>query len=133
IQHNQRHLLSLINDILNFARLEAGHLDFDLRDVPVAQLLSRLGPLVEPLIRARSLHYTCKLDGLPAAARADPDKVQQILINLLSNAIKFTQPGGRIGIDYEAGDDAVNIHVRDTGSGVSPDKLESMFEPFVQL
>jgi signal transduction histidine kinase len=133
IQHNQRHLLSLINDILNFARLEAGHLDFQLRDVPVTDLLSGLGPLVEPLIRARSLEYSCRLDGDPAVARADPDKVQQILINLLSNAIKFTQPGGRIGIDYDASPDDVMIHVRDTGRGVSADKLESMFEPFVQL
>jgi len=133
IQHNQRHLLSLINDILNFARLEAGHLHFDLRDVPVAELLSRLGPLVEPLIRARSLEYDCRLDGIPVAAHADPDKVQQILINLLSNAIKFTQPGGRIGIDYDASDGAVKIRVRDTGAGVSADKLETMFEPFVQL
>ncbi len=133
IQHNQRHLLSLINDILNFARLEAGHLDFELRDVAVPELLSRLGPLVEPLIRARSLEYSCKLERSPVAAHADPDKVQQILINLLSNAIKFTQPGGRIGIDYDTSADAVMIHVRDTGRGVSADKLESMFEPFVQL
>jgi PAS domain S-box-containing protein len=133
IQHNQRHLLSLINDILNFARLEAGHLDFELRDVPVSELLSGLGPLVEPLVRARSLEYSCTLDGAPAVARADPDKVQQILINLLSNAIKFTQPGGRIGIDYGASSESIMIHVRDTGRGVSADKLESMFEPFVQL
>lgn len=133
IQHNQRHLLSLINDILNFARLEAGHLDFELREVPVADLLSGLGALVEPLVRARSLEYSCRLDGDPAVARADPDKVQQILINLLSNAIKFTQPGGRIGIDYDANPDDVMIHVRDTGRGVSADKLERMFEPFVQL
>jgi PAS domain S-box-containing protein len=133
IQHNQRHLLSLINDILNFARLEAGHLDFEVREVPVTDLLSGLGPLVEPLVRARSLEYSCRLDGAPAIARADPDKVQQILINLLSNAIKFTQPGGRIGIDYDASPEGVMIHVRDTGRGVSADKLESMFEPFVQL
>jgi PAS domain S-box-containing protein len=133
IQHNQRHLLSLINDILNFARLEAGHLDFHLRDVAVPELLSRLGPLIEPLIRARSLEYSCTLEGSPVAAHADPDKVQQILINLLSNAIKFTQPGGRIAIDYDTSGDAVLIHVRDTGRGVSADKLESMFEPFVQV
>jgi signal transduction histidine kinase/PAS domain-containing protein len=133
IQHNQRHLLSLINDILNFARLEAGHLDFELREVPVTDLLSGLGPLVEPLVRARSLEYSCRLDGAPVIVRADPDKVQQILINLLSNAIKFTQPGGRIGIDYDASPDDVMIHVRDTGRGVSADKLERMFEPFVQL
>jgi PAS domain S-box-containing protein len=133
IQHNQRHLLSLINDILNFARLEAGHLDFHLRDVSVPELLARLGPLIEPLIRARSLEYSCTLEGSPVAANADPDKVQQILINLLSNAIKFTQPGGRIAIDYDTDGDAVMIHVRDTGRGVSADKLESMFEPFVQV
>jgi signal transduction histidine kinase len=101
--------------------------------VAVPELLARLGPLIEPLIRARSLEYSCTLDGSPVAAHADPDKVQQILINLLSNAIKFTQPGGRIAIDYDTSGDAVLIHVRDTGRGVSADKLESMFEPFVQV
>ena len=133
IQRNQRHLLSLINDILNFARLEAGHLDFELRDVPVDDLLTGLRPLVEPLLQARSLGYSCTSNGAPTPVRADPDKVQQILLNLLSNAIKFTQPGGRISIDYDTSPDAIMIHVRDTGSGIRPDKLESMFEPFVQL
>ena len=133
IQHNQRHLLSLINDILNFARVEAGHLDFDLRDVPVENLLSGLRPLIEPLLQARSQSYSCSAEGTAAVVHTDPDKVQQILINLLSNAIKFTQPGGSIDIDYDASPEAIMIHVRDTGRGVSADKLESMFEPFVQL
>ena len=133
IQRNQRHLLSLINDILNFARVEAGHLDFELRDVPVTDLLSGLRPLVEPQLRARSLDYSCSLDGTPALAHADPDKVQQILLNLLSNAIKFTQPGGSIAVDFDASAEAIMIRVHDTGSGVSADKLERMFEPFVQL
>ena len=133
IQHNQRHLLSLINDILNFARVEAGHLDFDLRDVPVGDLLSGLRPLIEPLLQARSQSYSCSTEGTPAVVHTDPDKVQQILINLLSNAIKFTQPGGSISVDYEASLQAIMINVRDTGRGVRADKLESMFEPFVQL
>jgi PAS domain S-box-containing protein len=133
IQRNQRHLLSLINDILTFARVEAGHLDLEIRDVPVADLITGLRPLVEPLLRKRSLNYSCSADGTPALVHADPDKVQQILLNLLSNAIKFTQPGGQIRVDYDAAPEAVMIHVRDTGSGVSADKLERMFEPFVQL
>lgn len=133
IQRNQRHLLSLINDILNFARVEAGHLDFELRDVPVTDLLSGLRPLIEPQLRARSLDYSWRADSSPALARVDPDKVQQILLNLLSNAIKFTQPGGHITVDSEASTEVIMIRVHDTGSGVSADKLESMFEPFVQL
>lgn len=133
IQRNQRHLLSLINDILNFARVEAGHLDFELRDVPVTSLISGLQPLVEPQLQARSLDYSWQDDGTAALAHADPDKVQQILLNLLSNAIKFTQPGGHISVDSQVTAEKVMIRVCDTGSGVSADKLESMFEPFVQL
>ena len=133
IQRNQRHLLSLINDILNFARVEAGHVDLEPRDVPVRDLVSALRPLVEPQMRARSLEYACVgCDGW-ARAHADPDKVQQVLLNLLSNAIKFTEPGGRITVDSQSRSDVVMIRVCDTGSGVSADKLESMFEPFVQL
>ncbi|HEU4642129.1 MAG TPA: PAS domain S-box protein [Gemmatimonadaceae bacterium] len=133
IQRSQRHLLSLINDVLNFAKLEAGHLRLEMRDVAIADLLSGLEVLVTPQMRARELTYLC--DGCDSAERvsADPEKVQQILLNLLSNAIKFTDAGGCITVRPELGADTVAIRVSDTGRGVPASKHERIFEPFVQL
>jgi signal transduction histidine kinase len=133
ILRSERHLLSLINDVLNFARLEAGHLTLDMREIVVQELLDELEPLVAPQLQARAIQYTCEPCGDSTRARADPEKVRQVLLNLLSNAIKFTGPGGRITVAVDASPDLVAIHVRDTGSGMRPDKLDHIFEPFVQL
>jgi signal transduction histidine kinase len=65
--------------------------------------------------------------------RADREKLEQVLLNLLSNAIKFTAPGGRVSMDWQEGDGEVRVRVHDTGVGVPPDKLASIFEPFVQV
>jgi signal transduction histidine kinase len=133
ILRSERHLLSLINDILNFARLEAGRLTFDVRVIMVQDLLDELEPLVAPQLRARAIRYTCEPCGDSPRVRADPEKVRQVLLNLLSNAIKFTGPGGRITVAADASPEHVAIHVRDTGTGMQPDKLGHIFEPFVQL
>ncbi|HVX40084.1 MAG TPA: histidine kinase dimerization/phospho-acceptor domain-containing protein, partial [Gemmatimonadaceae bacterium] len=136
IDRSQRHLLGLINDILNLAKIEAGRVEYRIADVGVAELLADIGPMIEPQIRARSLHY--RVDG-PAAGvtiRADKDKVEQILLNLLSNAAKFTPPGGSIEVTCATRADRANlvfIRVTDTGIGIPEDKLASIFEPFVQV
>ena len=133
IRRNQRHLLGLINDILNFAKVEAGHLDIHLEIVPVREMLESLGELIEPQRAAKSLIYRSEVadDGL--TIHADPDKVQQILLNLLSNAIKFTQAGGTILVHAQQHALGVEICVQDTGRGIPPEKLEAIFEPFVQV
>jgi signal transduction histidine kinase/PAS domain-containing protein len=133
IQRSQRHLLSLINDVLNFARIEAGQLQFDFHDVPIQVTLSALEALVAPQLRAKELIFECA--PLPAAfvAFADGEKIRQILVNLLSNAIKFTDRGGRITVDAEATERLIRIRVSDTGCGIPADKLEQIFDPFVQL
>ncbi|HEX6534854.1 MAG TPA: ATP-binding protein [Gemmatimonadaceae bacterium] len=133
IQRSQRHLLSLINDVLNFAKVEAGHVSLDVRDVALRELLSELEVLVSPQMRARSLRYTCEVCDADVVVRADAEKVQQILLNLLSNAIKFTPAGGEITVRPAIDGGTVAIHVRDTGRGVPADKMERIFEPFVQL
>jgi PAS domain S-box-containing protein len=133
IQRSQRHLLSLINDVLNFAKIESGHVDFDTRDVALSEIVGTIEVLVAPQLRARGLRYACEACDSAARVHADPDKVQQILLNLLSNAIKFTEPGGAITVSVELEDAAAAIHVRDTGCGVPPDEIEEIFEPFVQL
>jgi signal transduction histidine kinase len=131
IQASQSHLLGIINDVLNFARLETGKVRYELREVPLAELLAGIHPVVEPQLRARGLRYGYPAGPLPSA-RADPDKARQILLNLLSNAIKFTPPGGDVRLECEDGK-AVRLRVSDSGRGIPADKLETIFEPFVQV
>lgn len=133
VSRAQRYLLSLINDILNFAKIESGHVSFDIREVCLEQLLRRIETFVQPQLTAKgiSYHWTpedCRLDIL-----VDEDKAQQILLNLLSNAIKFTPRGGRIEIDAKPDGERVKISVRDTGVGIPKEKAADVFEPFVQL
>ena len=133
IRRSQEHLLGLINDVLNFAKLEAGRVSFDVERVPVRPTFEMVQELIAPQAheRALQLEVAAVPDGL--AARADRDKLQQILLNLLSNAVKFTERGGTITLAAEPDGDRVFIHVRDTGVGIPADKLEAIFEPFVQV
>jgi signal transduction histidine kinase len=133
IKKNQHHLLSLINDILNFAKLEAGRVQFDPIDVPLDEALGQLEALVAPQLEQKQLRYTYKCASPGSTAYTDPDRLQQILLNLLSNAIKFTPPGGEISVSCGAKDRWMLIQVTDTGVGIPPDKLDQIFEPFVQL
>jgi len=133
IQRSQRNLLSLINDILNYAKLEAGHVEFDMKAVPLHPLLMDLESLITPQLRSRELTYDYTGCDPTLTVWADPEKVRQILLNLLSNAIKFTEPGGTIAISCLDRGDSVGVVVRDTGLGIPADRLASVFEPFVQL
>ena len=133
IDRSQRHLLSLINDVLNFAKIEAGHVAVASNPMSLAPVVESLREFVEPQLREKALQFQMD-DTLPnGEVRADPDKVRQILINLLSNAIKFTPRGGHISLDCEENDDTVFISVRDDGAGIPADKLDAIFEPFVQV
>jgi signal transduction histidine kinase len=132
IRANQRHLLGLINAVLNFARLDAGRVLYDISNVPVAASLRAVQALIEPQLRERHIEYGVG-ECLPSiAARADGEKLQQILLNLLANAIKFTAPGGCIGLSCDVGTRSVHLHVTDTGVGIPAEQLEDIFEPFVQ-
>lgn len=133
IDRSQRHLLALINDILNFAKIEAGRVDVEPSTVHVDQLLAGLKEFVEPQLQEKQLEFSQCNNDPDVRACADPDKVRQILINLLSNAIKFTPPAGKISLDCDATNDTVTISVADNGNGIPADKLEAIFEPFVQI
>ncbi len=133
IQRSQRNLLSLINDILNYAKLDAGRVEFSMAYVQLHPILLELEPLVTPQLRARKLSYEYQGCDATLAVWADPEKVRQILLNLLSNAIKFTDAGGRITIDCTVEGNTAEVVVTDTGLGIPDDKLVSIFEPFVQL
>jgi signal transduction histidine kinase len=120
VARSQRHLLGVINDILNFARVDAGFVDYDLRPVAVARLMAEVEPLVRPQLAARGLTFACDAGPEALRAHADAEKVRQVLLNLLANAVKFTEPGGRVWLGAEDLGDAVALRVRDTGSGSPP-------------
>jgi PAS domain S-box-containing protein len=133
IQANQRHLLRLIDDVLDFAKLEAGHLQFDIANIPVQETLDGTRVLIEPQLRSKDIDFEYRTGDTAVTCRADRAKMQQVLANLLSNAWKFTPPGGTVAVGWEATDDDVRVHVRDTGPGIPERNLETIFEPFVQL
>lgn len=135
IQRSQLHLLRLINDILNLARIEAGRVDYAIRDVSMAEVVNSVLPLVEPQLAEKDI--TCSATISPAmSVRADREKLEQILLNLLTNAVKFTPGGGRITVNSGTRaevPDVVFLTVTDSGIGIPQDKQESIFEPFVQV
>jgi PAS domain S-box-containing protein len=131
---SQRHLLRLINDVLNLSRIEAGRLDFLIEEVPVDEIVAEVVPMIEPQCFRKEIDFTVDLaPGL--VVRADREKVQQVLINLLGNAVKFTPDGGRIRFEAtpaEREPDRLLLHVTDTGVGIRAEELGSIFEPFVR-
>ncbi|HEX2091367.1 MAG TPA: ATP-binding protein [Longimicrobiaceae bacterium] len=134
IRRAQRHLLGLINGVLNYVRIDAGALDYEITDVPLDEVLATCGALIEPQALAKSLVLHHEPRDRTLLVRADREKVQQVVLNLLSNAVKFTESGGRVSLGCEARPDAtVAIWVSDTGRGIAADQLEHVFQPFVQL
>jgi PAS domain S-box-containing protein len=133
IQRSQRHLLGIITDLLNFSRIEAGHVTYDRVPMAVHDVVDTVLPLLEPQAAAKGItlaHGACPAE---LVAMADRLKVEQIVLNLLSNAVKFTPAGGRVTLECGGAGDVVAIAVRDTGPGVPTDQLTAIFEPFVQL
>jgi PAS domain S-box-containing protein len=136
VEMSERHLLSLITDVLNFAKIEARRVEYDIRTVPLAPAVADVGAMMAPQVMAKGLTFENRI-GNGRAVKGDPDKVQQILLNLLSNATKFTPAGGRIVIDAPTRDGSPAemrfLRVSDTGAGIPRDKQDAIFEPFVQV
>jgi signal transduction histidine kinase/DNA-binding response OmpR family regulator len=130
-----RHLLDLVNGLLDLSKIEAGRLDLAPRAVALRPLLDGCATLLAPEITRKALSFHLDLDpALPAAAELDPTRLRQLLLNLLSNAVKFTPPGGRVDLRIRrVGDDRLRIEVQDTGPGVPAEKRHLLFEDFVQL
>jgi signal transduction histidine kinase len=133
IGQNQRLLLGLINDVLNFAKLEGGYVEFDMHNVPVHETLVAMEALVMPQLIARSLRYQYTPADPALTAWADREKLQQIVLNLLSNAVKYTGTDGEIALSAIDTEESVLIHVRDSGRGIAVEKLEHIFAPFVRV
>jgi signal transduction histidine kinase len=133
IQTSQRHLLGLINSVLNYTRIEAGAVHYSITDVPIADVLATCEALVAPQAHARRLTVRSHVDAPAPHARADREKVQQIVLNLLSNAVKFTAPGGRIEMACAERDHMITVRVSDSGRGIPAEQLERVFQPFTQV
>jgi signal transduction histidine kinase len=134
IDRSQRHLLRLINDVLNLARVESGRVEYTLEAVPVADVISNVLPMVEPQLLTKGLDRTVDVPK-SLVVWADREKTQQVLLNLLANAVKFTPTGGSVRVDAQRnGDDGyIELRVSDTGPGIPEDKCLAVFEPFVQV
>jgi signal transduction histidine kinase len=133
IRLSQHHLLGLINDVLNFAKVDAGRIEYDLNPMQLDLVLKDCEAMVLPQIHRKRISYTYEECGLPVWVAADRDKVQQILLNLLSNAIKFTNEGGSLSASCDQAETTGRVHITDSGIGIEADKLEAVFEPFVQI
>jgi signal transduction histidine kinase len=133
IQRSQRHLLGLINQVLNYTRLDTGNVRFTITDVNVDAMTRAAEALVFPQMQAKELSYRYVGSDSRLTVRADSEKVQQILLNLLSNAIKFTDRAGEITVSTRTEGDTVAIDIRDSGVGIPADKLPLIFDPFVQV
>jgi len=133
IRKSEGHLLGLINDVLDFARIETGRLEYQVKDVPLRDVLDAVGALVAPQVETKGLRYEPYAADERLVARADPDKVRQILVNLITNAVKFTDGGGRISLATESDDATVSVRVADTGRGIPAHRLDDIFQAFVQV
>ena len=134
LERSGRHLLDLINDVLDLSRIEAGRVDYDMSDVNLADVVAGVTPLVEPQLAAKGILFRVNV-GRGFRVRADVDKLRQIIINLLGNAVKFTPDKGAVELwaSESPSSGMVNLYVRDTGIGIPHDQLEAIFQPFVQV
>jgi signal transduction histidine kinase len=133
IHQAQEHLMTLVNMILDFAKLEGGQIELSMAEIPVEETLRGAETLVAPQFAKKSVTFTHHAGNPSMTVFADREKVQQILLNLLANAMKFTPSGGAVDLDWRVEDDTLLVHVRDTGPGIPDAKTEQIFEPFVQL
>ena len=133
VQESKRHLLSLINEVLNYTKLERGAVQYRIEDVPLREVLAAAETLVAPQARAKGVKLSVGKSPPSLVARADPERLRQILVNLLSNAFKFTDAGGSVELSCARDGGNVLITVRDTGIGIPEEMLDVIFDPFVQV
>ncbi|HVS59673.1 MAG TPA: ATP-binding protein [Gemmatimonadaceae bacterium] len=133
IHQAQEHLMTLVNMILDFAKLEGGPIELSMAEIPIEETLRGAEALVAPQFAKKSIAYTHHPGKPSVTVFADRERVQQILLNLLANAMRFTPSGGAVDLDWRIENDALLVHVRDTGPGIPEEKAEQIFEPFVQL
>jgi signal transduction histidine kinase len=133
IAHNQKHLLRLVNELLDLAKIESGQFELRLADVPVQKVVDSVRAMIEPQMQASHLSLELEFNDPTLVFYADAERVEQIVLNLISNAVKFTPAGGMVRITTGSKVDKVHLCVEDSGVGIPAGKLEAVFEPFVQV
>ncbi len=133
IHSSGKHLLSLINDILDLSKIEAGRMDLDIAEFDLRSALQNAMTLVKERAQRHGIELNLEADAAIGAFRADERKFKQIMLNLLSNAVKFTPEGGKIGVRAKPVGNAVEIAVTDTGVGIAPEDQKSVFDEFKQV
>ncbi|MEW5928651.1 MAG: ATP-binding protein [Gemmatimonadota bacterium] len=133
VKASQHHLLTLIDDVLAFARLEAGRIELDLRPHAACELVGSVEPLVAPLADARGIALSVRECDPSLRLLGDEERVRQILLNLVGNAIKFTPAGGWVRMTCGRDGEWAHVSVRDSGPGIAPEKQQAIFDPFIQV
>jgi signal transduction histidine kinase len=128
-----QHLLSLINDILDLSKIEAGRMELELTDFDLPQAITTALTLVRGRAERRSIVLHQAVDERLGSIRGDERKIKQVLLNLLSNALKFTPEGGRVDVRASIVDGMAEVSVTDTGVGIAPEDQEAVFEEFRQV
>ena len=132
IRRSARTLLQLVEDVLSFAKLESGKVEYRITEVPIGEMVDDFTPLIAPQVQSKGLGFSAVCVDQTVTVQADREKVERIVLNLLANAIKFTDQG-RVELRCDVNDKDVRVTVQDTGRGIPPDQLEKIFEPFVQV
>ena len=135
IEESGRHLLALINDILDVSKIEAGKLELEIGPVSVKPVCQASLGLIKQIAQRKRLKVSSSFDSAVEIVRADQRRLKQILVNLLSNAVKFTPEGGAVGLEVvgDAEREVVHFAIWDSGIGISQEEVERLFQPFVQL
>jgi signal transduction histidine kinase len=127
-----RHLLSLINDVLDLSKVEAGRMELDISDVSLGDVLESGLTMHSERAAREAVAFGLRLDPDEITIRADERRLRQVVFNLVSNAVKFTPTGGRVDVSARIGDGDVDVRVTDTGPGIAPEDHALIFEEFGQ-
>lgn len=133
VSANQRHLLRLINDILSFAKLEAGRIELVTETLSAREILESLDPLIAPQAHGKGIAYSIHVCDPSLTVVGDAERIRQILLNLVGNALKFTPVGGWVILACDPDETEVRFRVQDNGSGIPRAQQEAIFSPFVQV
>jgi signal transduction histidine kinase len=133
IHASGQHLLSLINDILDLSKIEAGKMELELSDFDLPMTIDNALMLIRERAGRRSIALNTAVGERVGQVHADERKIRQVLLNLLSNAIKFTPEGGRIEVEAKPVNGSIEVSVSDTGVGIAPEDQEAVFEEFRQV
>ncbi|MEY2817294.1 MAG: hypothetical protein RL275_757, partial [Chloroflexota bacterium] len=135
VLESAQHLLELINDILDLAKINAGRIELDISRVDINSVIHTSMRMIRELAQKKGLNVNLEVDPTVIATWADERRLKQMLVNLLSNAVKFTPKGGEIGliIHGNKSDQVLNLTVWDTGIGIKQEDIRLLFQPFVQL